>query len=338
METRRREGAILPLLLVCGLMAGAVGWPAEADPAGRATVKGEGVPVYAQTATSSKVATTLKRGAKVTVDFTLTGAEGAWCHITLAGSTGYVRCEDLEREPAPSWQEVPAQPTPGAGGLRRNVARDIRELKKLGLMKTGGETPLMRAAAVGDATMVKAMLAQGADANATNRAGETALMVAAENGHFATIQALLEAGSAVDAASTFGETALMYAAENGHTAVVQALADAGADVNARNDNTSPVLQLAAYNGHTAVVQALAVAGAEVNAVTRGGYTALMWAAGNGHVATVKALLAVGADANFSFFPSGAFRPLTVLLQAEANPRIESRTEIIRLLKEAGAQE
>jgi hypothetical protein len=53
---------------------------------------------------------------------------------------------------------------------------------------------------------------------------------------------------------------------------------------------------------------------------------------------VKALLAVGADANFSFFPSGAFRPLTVLLQAEANPRIESRTEIIRLLKEAGAQE
>ena len=119
---------------------------------------------------------------------------------------------------------------------------------------------------------------------------------------------------------------------------MQALAAAGADVNARNDNTSPVLQLAAYNGHTAVVQALADAGAEVNAVTRGGYTALMWAAGNGHVATVKALLAVGADANFSFFPSGAFRPLTVLLQAEANPRIESRTEIIRLLKEAGARE
>ncbi len=339
MKTRGIGRGVPLCLVVWGVMVGGLGlgWPDEAGAvANRASVKRDGVPVYAQMATTSDVVAVLRRGDVATVDFALTGPEGAWCHIVEAGRTkrtGYVRCEDLERESAPTWSAIPAQPAPRAGGHRRDVAREIREFKKFLRGQSGGETPLMRAAAAGDTAMVKATLGQGANPNDTNQAGETALMFAAERGHLAGVLALLAAGSAVDARGTPGETALMYAARRGHTSVVQSLVAAGADVNAREENTIPVLQLAAQEGHTATVQVLLAAGADVNAQTGGGYTALMWAAQDGRVATVRQLLAAGADVNMRNQGGG-----TALLMAQSTRHTQPRTEMIRMLKEAGAQE
>lgn len=337
METRGRGGAVLPVFLVCGLMAGAVGWPAEAEPAGRATVKRHAVPVYAQMTTSGEVVKSLQRGTVVTVDFALSGAEGAWCHVTVGARTGYVRCEELEREPLPRWREAPTPRRGPEGHGQRDVAREVRELKKFVRGQRGGETPLMQAAMSGDTGMVTALVAQGEDVNAKNRAGETALMAAAERGHYTAVQALLAAGSGVDASNTFGETPLMYAARNGHAAVAEALVAAGANVNAREENTIPVLQLAAQEGHTATVQVLLAAGADVNARSGGGYTALMWAAELGHISTVKALLAAGADVNARNQGGG-----TALLSARGNTEAlrmpGGNSEIIRLLEEAGARE
>ncbi len=123
---------VLLWLVVCGLMAGALGWPTEGEPAGRATVKRDGVSLYAQMATSSEVVTTLQRGAVVMLDFALTGPEGAWCYITMGRRTkskGYVRCEDLEQEPVPSWQEAPAQSSATAQLVPRgDAARQRREV------------------------------------------------------------------------------------------------------------------------------------------------------------------------------------------------------------------
>ncbi len=340
MVTRWRcGGRVLLCLVVWGFVAAGLGlgWPDEAGAvANQASVQRDGVPVYAQMASTSEVVAVLTRGDVATVDFALTGPEGAWCHVVEAGrtkTTGYVHCEDLERGSAPSWRAVPAQPAPRAGGHKRDVAREIRELKKFLRGQSGGETPLMRAAAAGDTAMIKAILGKGANPNDTNEAGETALMFAAERGHFAGVQALLAAGSAVDARSTTGETALMYAARRGHMSVVQSLVAAGADVNAREENTIPVLQLAAQEGHTATVQVLLAAGADVDAQTGGGYTALMWAAQDGQVATVRQLLAAGADVNIRNQGGG-----TALLMAQSTHHTQARTEIIRLLKEAGAQE
>lgn len=314
-------------------MAGAVAWPAEAEPAGRATVKRDGVPVYAQMATTSTVVKILQRGNEVTVAFYLTGPDGTWCQVTVAGESGYVQCDELERELSPRWREAPTQRRGSEGHEQRDVAREVRELKKFVRGQLGGETPLMQAAISGDTAMVRALAAQGEDVNAKNRAGETALMAAAERGHYTSVQALLAAGSAVDASNSFGETALMYAARNGHAAVAEALAAAGADVNAREENTIPVLQLAAQEGHTATVQVLLAAGANVNAQTGGGYTALMWAARDGHISMVKELLAAGVDVN-ARNQGGQ----TALGMASENRNTQSRTEIIRLLQQAGARE
>lgn len=131
--TRSTDGIrILLWLVVCGLMAGALDWPKEAEPAGRATVKRDGVPLYAQMATSSEVVTTLKRGAVVMLDFALTGPEGSWCYITMSGRTksqGYVRCEDLVRQPVSPWQEAPAQSSATVQpGPREEAARQRGEV------------------------------------------------------------------------------------------------------------------------------------------------------------------------------------------------------------------
>ncbi len=343
MAFSRSVTAILYFACACAAL-GALGWPvAEGEAASQATVKGDPVAVYAQMSTTSKVLKSLRRGDKVTVDLAITGPHGSWCSISVGGQairSGFVLCEFLEEEQPPRSQEVHTRPRAATqtaareGGRNGEVLRQVRELNKAVRGKSGGDTPLIRAAAAGDAAAVQALLAQGADVHATNRAGETALMFAAEIGHVATVRALLYAGSAVEARNTFRETALLYAALNGHTDVVQVLAAAGANGNARDEDTLPVLALAAENGHTASVRALLAAGANVNARSDGGYTALINAAKNGHTATVQALLAAGADMNFSHVGGGASRPPTALLVATAN----GHDAIVRLLREAGARQ
>lgn len=126
----KRIGAfVLAGLATVALMGqAAVSKAAEAKaPPGRATVKRDSVPVYADKATTSKVVTVLKRKAVVTFEFALSGPEGAWCHVTIGKRTkitGYVRCNALERKPQPDWRlqlpGVRAGPEP----------RDVRELRE----------------------------------------------------------------------------------------------------------------------------------------------------------------------------------------------------------------
>ena len=75
-----------------------------------ATVQRDGVPMYAQMMTTSEVLAVLQRQAVVTIHFAVTGAEGTWCYVTKASGrkrSGYVRCEDLERD----WPPAAAPPT-----------------------------------------------------------------------------------------------------------------------------------------------------------------------------------------------------------------------------------
>lgn len=58
----------------------------------------------------------------------------------------------------------------------------------------GPPTPLTRAAGAGDAREVQALLAQGADPNATDGAGGSALIVAARAGHLDVMRILITDG------------------------------------------------------------------------------------------------------------------------------------------------
>jgi hypothetical protein len=86
-------------------------------------------------------------------------------------------------------------------------------------------------------SVLQALIAQGANVNASDSHGVTALMFACQRDDPAFIQPLLEAGAAVNVADDLGRTPLMIAAESfrNETIKVQMLLEAGADVTMRDD-------------------------------------------------------------------------------------------------------
>ena len=66
----------------------------------------------------------------------------------------------------------------------------------------------LRAAAEGDANLIRALLAQGTDVNSRNAAGQSALMLASAFGHLAVVKILLAAGAERDLQDDLGFNAL----------------------------------------------------------------------------------------------------------------------------------
>jgi hypothetical protein len=85
----------------------------------------------------------------------------------------------------------------------------------------------------GDAARVEALLAAGARADAPTREGQTPLMRAAALGYEDIARALLEAGADADARRSDGFTPLILAVFNGHERVARLLLTYGADASAR---------------------------------------------------------------------------------------------------------
>jgi ankyrin repeat protein len=110
-----------------------------------------------------------------------------------------------------------------------------------------GATPFLRAAQSGDATLMKVLLAYGADPKIPTRNGDTPLMVAAgigwvegvtyetsEKENLEAVEMCLDLGIDVNAADGDGRTALHGAAHKGRNAVVQLLVDRGAKLDAKD--------------------------------------------------------------------------------------------------------
>jgi ankyrin repeat protein len=108
-----------------------------------------------------------------------------------------------------------------------------------------GATPLMRAARAGDAAVMRALLAKGADPNLTTKDGNNALQFAAGVGYRdkntkGTEREALEAlklavglGMDINRVNNRGETALHGAASRGADMLVQYLVEQGAQLNAK---------------------------------------------------------------------------------------------------------
>ncbi len=163
-------------------------------------------------------------------------------------------------------------------------------------------TALLWAAYWNDEKAVEALLAAGANVNASNREGFTALSQACTNGNAGMVEMLLKAGADANSFQAEGQTALMTAARAGNADAVKALLDHGAEVNAKESwRGQTALMWAAAENHPDVMQVLVDHGADVNAVSsvfdfsgmkvkpgdvpmhfpRGGFTALLFAARGG---------------------------------------------------------
>jgi ankyrin repeat protein len=156
------------------------------------------------------------------------------------------------------------------------------------------------AAMRGDREAVRALLQQGADANAAQGDGMTALHWAAERADGEMAAMLLTAGASARAITRIGAyTPLHLAAKSGSAPVIELLLKAGADVNAATTNSGATpAHLAAASGSVRAVELLADAGADLNAKEAlWGQTPLIFAASLDRADVIRVLLGRGADAD-----------------------------------------
>jgi ankyrin repeat protein len=112
-----------------------------------------------------------------------------------------------------------------------------------------GATPLMRAAKVGDAGLMRLLLDQGADPNRAMKSGTTTLMVSVNRqgrlsgpmaSTIAAVSLLLERGADVNAVTANGDTALHIAVGKGDE-LVKFLVEKGAKLDAKDKfNRTPL--------------------------------------------------------------------------------------------------
>jgi ankyrin len=122
-----------------------------------------------------------------------------------------------------------------------------------------GQTPFIRAALAGDVTVMKLLLARGADPKISTFGGTTALMAAAG------------VNWVVDQTADEGPKALLEA--------VQLCVDLGLDVNAVNSMGLTAAHGAANRGSDEIIRFLASKGARLDVRDKEGRTPLTWAEG-----------------------------------------------------------
>lgn len=159
--------------------------------------------------------------------------------------------------------------------------------------------PLHEAAEARDIARVQALIAGGADVNATDAYGDTALFVALDSDNLDVVRILLAHGATPRTVNARGDTPLDRAIGLGDPNLVKELIAHGADVNAKAGPESELpLHAAALCGREEIVEILLAAGAQINAVDMWGRTALhrVLRGWDFDLNMARFLLAKGADA------------------------------------------
>ena len=213
--------------------------------------------------------------------------------------------------------------------LLRNAGLD------LDARSVNGRSPLQLAVLSKNQFALDALIAAGANVNATDRWNSTPLMLALRGRFESGVKSLIAKGALMEVAA---EQAVAVAttqtlASHASTATI---IRARTESSAQNDPQSAqrqalALHSVAIKGHTDAGQALAKAGALRHAPVAGldGYddnlTPLMVAAAAGHAHTIKTLIAAGADADLRAGP----RQQTALHVAARSDKPEAVEALVR---------
>jgi ankyrin repeat protein len=135
------------------------------------------------------------------------------------------------------------------------------------------------------------------DNDTSDRAKEEMLRSASFSGYLSIVRELISQGVNINASESNGWTALMYAAAKGNLDIFQVLLAAGADVNLKERSGETALSKAVYWGHLEIVNLLLSAGAEVNGIDNEGSMPLIQSMCFGRIEIIKVLLAAGANPN-----------------------------------------
>jgi ankyrin repeat protein len=182
--------------------------------------------------------------------------------------------------------------------LRFLVAASLVAALLPGPANAAEPSPLMDAAARGDAATVRALIAKKADVNAVHVDGTTAVHVAVNADRLDIADMLLRAGAKAAAADRYGVTPLYLASVNGNADMIRRLLDAGADPNAVDPGGETALMTAARTGAPAPLRVLLERGAAIDArEPEFGQTALMIAVREDQREAIDLLIEAGASPN-----------------------------------------
>lgn len=242
--------------------------------------------------------------------------------------------------------------------LKNGAPVDVRNDRE----ETRGMTPLMLAAEGGRLDVVEALLAAGADVNASDdpggkpdpglrfvlreagldelnrakyRLNRTPLIFSAIGGHANVVSALLARGAKVNHKDYASCTALHVAARQGRHEVIRTLLAAGAKIDQRGPNGQTAISLAAENGSSDAANVLLEAGASVALPDSEGRSALDVAAVCGRANVVPLLLAALADAPEK--SEALNRALTYAVWGNREATEESILSVAEQLVAAGAR-
>lgn len=159
--------------------------------------------------------------------------------------------------------------------------------------ENSGDYPLQLAAEYGNKQIVRELLKDIKDIDATNADGATALYLAAKANNKEIVEYLLKHTKAkADIANKqTGRLPVHEAARNGNKeAVMNLLLRSKADIKAKDKEDRTALSLAAEYGHSSIVQYLIEQEADVQAADNQSKRPLHWAAQQGNKDTVKILI------------------------------------------------
>ena len=212
-------------------------------------------------------------------------------------------------------------------------------------VRANGAEALRDAAIANNLTVVRLLLAKGANPNGQDHSGERVLIQVVSYDSLDSIQALITAGADVKAVTENLETVLMHAARTDHRAetvarvtLLKLLIDRGSDVKARDKDGRTALHYAVtqvmsegggFISRPEVLRVLLDNGAAVNAQDSRGQTALMEtvAAWRSPIEISRLLLERGADLNLA-----DNQGITALMSAAE----QGRNDLAQLLLEKGA--
>lgn len=188
------------------------------------------------------------------------------------------------------------------------------------------ETPLLQAVVKGEATQVRALIADRADVNKADKVGITPLLLASEYGDVEIMKLLIQAGANVNFLSKRDRTALMGAVRC--SAGVKLLLEAGATVELRNQSNETALMHAASGRNLESVKLILAANADISARNLDNRTPLIFSINGGNPRVVEYLLQNGAAKELATDVGSG----TALIEATKY----SKSAIVRILIAAGA--
>ncbi|XP_006859376.1 PREDICTED: ankyrin repeat, SAM and basic leucine zipper domain-containing protein 1 [Chrysochloris asiatica] len=177
---------------------------------------------------------------------------------------------------------------------------DRTSQKLTGPLPTGEKNEIFKKAlTTGDISLVKELLDSGVSVDASFQFGWTPLMHAASIANAELVRVLLDRGA--NASYEKDKQTILITACSARGAqeqilkCVELLLSRNADPNVACRRLMTPVMYAARAGHPQVVALLVAHGAEINTQDENGYTALTWAAHQGHKNVILKLLELGAN-------------------------------------------